>query len=666
MTLKGKKIALFNALPHHGRFLFPIAGEAKKQGADILFFTTLVDYPYEGDVIKNGFKCKFLIEYATHTTREKINATANKLLDDWMKVNFTWHGFRHWSLFQQHRSLMRNVEDYFCLEELIKQERPDLFLTLHEMNPWGKQIGHLAKKYGIAFITLQEGDYYNPILNFSTHAEYAMANLIWGVQTRDTLLAHKCAYHKLLIIGNTHIDESIKKYTLPSMIKAIKKELSIPPDKKVVSFLPNTHWGAMTERSVWTELLKGLKRPDLTCVFKWHPQVSYTAFMEIKKIIEELLPGAVVLFTYDPYKILAVSDYCIVMGKTTLGVEALAFRKPLFDLYNIINGEEYYKDIGVAQSVSPSGNWEALFQTIEKGVPIEIKETADKFVERVFYRLDGKSIERALDTISFILETKDAGMREREAATRIEFKNATVKNRITIAIPSGNDPVAIMATLNSISWNCHHEDIEIIIITNDANIKELVLNSATGIEIVDAASNNIAYLYNRAAEVSTGEYIIFMLPGIYYYKDDGLLEALKGGIAGIPLRNPDLTPYNLGIGTDFNCAPSNVISPDIAPKYVSSAFFGITRPAMEAIGGFDEAIEYFTVDACLAAEGNGFRISFAKEGMMLTFKYPNFMASPDLRYHTGEWKRSARFFARWYNKLDKDDDYLTYAKEMLI
>ncbi|MBF0517683.1 MAG: hypothetical protein HQK97_11315, partial [Nitrospirae bacterium] len=530
MKLKGKKIAVFNALPHHGRFLFPIAGEARKHGAEILFFTTLVDYPYEGDVLRNGFKCKFLIEYANKDTNSKIKAATNQLLQEWTKVNFSWHGFRHWSLFQQHRSLIRNVEDYFCLEALINHEKPDMFLTLHEMNPWGKQIGHLAKKHDIAYITLQEGDYYNPMLNFSTHAEYSMTNLIWGAQTRDTLLAHKCSFHKLIVIGNTHIDDAIKKFTLPSMIKSIKKELNIPMDKKVIAFMPNTHWGAATERTLWAQMLKGLKRPDLICVFKWHPQVTYTAFLEIKKTIEELLPGSVVVFSYDPYKILAVADYCVVMGKTTLGVEALAYKKPLFDLYNIINGEEYYKDIGVAQSVSPLGNWEALFNTITHGIPGEIKETADKFVERVFYRLDGKSIGRALDVISFIFETKDAGLSGRDSSVRIELKNPPINNRISIVIPSGKDSVALMATLNSISWNCRHTDVEIIIVSNDDDVKDVVLAATTGVEIVDCKSDNIAVLYNRGAEVSTGVHILFMLPGVYYYKDEGLMEAINSGV----------------------------------------------------------------------------------------------------------------------------------------
>ncbi|MCG6552262.1 MAG: hypothetical protein L7F77_08040 [Candidatus Magnetominusculus sp. LBB02] len=665
MKLKGKKIAIFNALPHHGRFLFPIAGEARRQGAEILFFTTLVDYPYEGDVIRNGFKCKFLIEYADKDTNAKIKDATNKLLQQWSAVNFSWHGFRHWSLFQQHRSLIRNVEDYFCLDALIRQEKPDMFLTLHEMNPWGKQIGHLSKKYDIAYITLQEGDYYNPMLNFSTHSEYSMVNLIWGVQTRDTLLCHKCAFHKLILIGNTHIDDAVKKLTLPSMVKSIKKELSIPADKKVVAFMPNTHWGAVVERTAWVELLRDLKRPDIVCVFKWHPQVVYTAYLDIKKIIEELLPGAVVVFSYDPYKILAVADYCVVMGKTTLGVEALAFGKPLFDLFNIINGEEYYKDIGVAQSVSPSGNWEALFQTMQKGIPDEIKEAADKFVDRVFYRLDGKSIERALDVISFMLQTKDAGVAGRQAEVRIEFKNAAINDRISIVIPSGRDTLSLMTTLNSISWNCRHKDTEIIVVANDDGVKEDVSRGVNGIEIIDCKSDNMALLYNRGAELATGQYIIFMLPGVFYYKDDGLMEAASGGIAGTELRNPDLTPYNLGIGVDFNTAPCPVLSHDKPPKYVSSAFCMFTRQVLEAIGGFDENIEYFTVDACLTAEAKGFKPAFAKEGMMMVFKYPNFMPSPDLRYHTGQWKRSAGFFARWYNKLEKDDDYLDYAKDML-
>ncbi|MBF0317848.1 MAG: hypothetical protein HQL04_06700 [Nitrospirae bacterium] len=660
--LKRSKIAFFSALPHHSRFLFPVAQGLKKQGAQVMFFTSLVDYPFEKDVIKNNFRCKFLIEYANQQTTQRIRAASNEILNQWSKVNFTWHGFRHWSLFQQHRSLMRNVEDYFCLEELIKQERPDMFITLHEMNPWGKQIGHLAKKHDIVYITLQEGDYYNALINLTTHTEYSMFNLLWGQETRDRLLGHGCSYSKMIIVGNTHIDEAIKEYTTAASVGAIKQELSIPPDKKVVAFLPNTYWSAMGEKAVWAALLAGLKRPDIVCVLKWHPQVAHPVFEEIKKLLLEIMPTAVVLFGYDPYKVLAVADYCVVMGKTTLGVEALAFRKPLFDLYNVVDGDEFYKDINVAQTVSPVGNWENLFKTMQEGVPQEITDATEEYLEKVFYRLDGMSVQRALDVIAHVLKVKNEKTRP---ASKFAFKKPQVNGRISFIIPTGNDPLAFMATMNSLSSNTKYRDAEYIIVATDDAIKTDILDKSEGLTTVPSQAERISTLFNCGLEVSSGEFLVFMLPGMLLVKDDSFLDSIREGIAGMPIYNADLTPFRLATGTDFNFTPNALTGAGKKAEFVAALLFGVNRGVFECLGGFDEETVFFAVELCLLARKKGYRMTHCNEDFGILFKPCGYAEPYDLSYHTGDWKRSVNFFARWYGQLQKDDDFLSHAKDML-
>ncbi|MBF0591289.1 MAG: hypothetical protein HQL02_04300 [Nitrospirae bacterium] len=660
--LKRSKIAFFSALPHHSRFLFPVANALKKQGAQVIFFTSLVDYPFEKDVIKNNFRCKFLIEYASEKTSQQIRNATKELLAQWSKVNFTWHGFRHWSLFQQHRSLMRNVEDYFCLEELIKQERPDMFITLHEMNPWGKQIGHLAKKHSVAYLTLQEGDYYNALINLATHTEYSMFNLLWGQETRDRLLNHGCSFSKMIIVGNTHIDEAIKEYTTDASIRAIKQELSIPPDKKVVAFLPNTYWAALAERVVWEALLLRLKRPDIVCVFKWHPQVAHPVFEEIKKLLLEIMPEAIVVFGYDPYKVLAVADYCVVMGKTTLGVEALAFRKPLFDLYNVVDGSEFYKDINVAQAVSPVGNWDALFKTMQEGVPQEITEATEAYLEKVFYRLDGMSVQRAIDVISYVLKVKNEKTRP---VSRLAFKNARVNGKISFIIPTCNDPLAFLATMRSLSSNARYSDAEYVIVATNDTITQEILEKSEGLTVVHTKPDNIPTLFNRGIEASSGERLIFMLPGMLMVKDNDFLDAIKDGIAGMPIYNADLTPFRLATGTDFNFTPNAITTEGKRAEFVTAFLFGVNRDVFENLGGFDESTFFFTVDLCLYASDKGYKVTHCNEDFAILFNFPSCVENIDLRHYAGDWKRSVNFFARWYGRLQKDDDFLSHAKGML-
>jgi hypothetical protein len=637
---------------------------AARRGAEILFFTTLVDYPFEKDVLKRGFRCRFLIEYADDDTRDKIRRSTAMLLDEWSKLNFSWHGFRHWSLFQQNRSLIRNVEDYFCLEELIKKEQPDMFLSLHEMNPWGKQIGHLANKYAIPFVTLQEGDYYNALLNLSTHTEYSMLNLLWGEEARKMLLRHQCSFAKMVVVGNTYIDESINAYSGPEAVKEIRRELAIPERKKVVTFMPNTHWGGISERSLWVTLLKDLKRKDVFCIFKWHPQTAYPVYEQIKKVIHSILPDSVVLFGFDPYKVLAVSDYCVVMGKTTMGVEALAYGKPLFELYNIVNGEEYYVELGVAQSVSPAGNWKNLFNTFEQGVPEEVFKKSAEYVERVFYKLDGKSSERAADVLEFVFAEQ---AKSNISAAPFVFNHPAVEGRVSCIIPSGDDHNALLATLISLSNNLKHADTQYIIILTDPEMKEMLAGLTGNVQIVESSGGSYAGVLNEAARQSSGSRIIFIEPGVIYFRDEGFLEAVDGGVAGIPIVSTDMTPLNLGGSFDFNHSPCRLKTTADKPMiYPTKFLIGIDRLVFERLGGFVADIEYHTADFCLSARRLGYPIRMAENALAMQFKLVNFKQPSGYCHHEGSWKIGIRFFAKWCGKLPKDDDYITFAKDMLV
>ncbi len=668
MNLKGKKIAFFVALPHHSRFLFPVADLAKERGAELLFFTTLVDYPYEIDFIKRKYRYKFLIEYADKETKDKIQNKFNTLLEEWTEVSFSWQGFRQWSLFNQDRALRRNIEDFICLEELIKKEKPDMFVVLHEMNPWGKQIGYFCSKYAIPYVSLQEGDYHTGVINFSVGTEYSTASLVWGSAATEMLRGHKCSINKTVIIGNTHIDEAVKQYSSRTAKRRLKHDYSIPQGKKVVTFMFNVYWGTVTEKSIWQSLLKDLKRKDILCIFKWHPQVAFATYEEIKKIIKNILPDALVFFSEDPYRLIAVSDYCIVMGKTTLGVEALAFDKPLFCLYNIIDGEEYYKDIGVAQSVSPAGNWNVLFKTMQNGIPEQIRINVSEHLKKIFYRLDGKSTDRALDVLDFIFRTKADLINQKGKTENHRFDKESVPGKVSFILPSGDNIPTLMATLTSLSNHVHYKDWELIIIATDEETKPLLSGLSGDVKIIEAKGDKLSKIYNEGAEVSSGEYLIFMLPGIIWFKSDGFLEAIKGGMAGMPLRNSDLSPFCLGIGFDFNFTPYVIINEDKKPETLGTALIGIDREVFKSLNGFDEEIAYL-IDICLSAKEMGYHVKYLDDCLALVYRRGTMKqinaGLHDNHYHNMQWKSNIGFFVKWHGKLNRDDDYLAYAKEMI-
>ncbi|OGW13665.1 MAG: hypothetical protein A2035_07450 [Nitrospirae bacterium GWA2_42_11] len=702
MRLKGKKIACFLALPHHTRFFITLRDKIKKLGGDILFLVTLSEYPYELDLEKRGFSYRFFTDYMTDEIRQKIKSSTSELLDTWAMTSSRWDGFGRWPIFKQSWFLEAIVEEYFCIERFIEVERPDMFMAHHECNRWGQVIGHLCYKKSIPFVTFQEGDYHGDYMGHTIHTQYTTADLLWGERTREVLKSYKCSMDKIVLIGNTHIESAIKTYSDSTMIADVKRDINIPIEKKVLLFLVDIKYAGIGKKEEWEKLLQGLNNlaKEAILIFKWHPATYKTSFEHVKEIFKELYPDAILLDTYEPYKLVAISDYCVTMGKTTLAIEALAFGKPLFAMPTPDTFEDYYVKIGVAQTLFPYGDWTNILNTIAHGVPQGIQDNVKKYLAHYFYKLDGKSNERAIDILSYVLECRQqkakttptlslprqgGGIKGGGRWGKDKGSGSEVKGRVSFIIPSGHEQEPLLATLTSLSQNVRYPDWEVIIVINDENIKEILSGISGDVKIVEVNGDNLSYLYNKGAEASTGEYLIFIRPGIVYFKDDGLIEAMNGGIAGVPLKNIDMTPYCFGIGFDFNSTPymikeeirrheSNPLSPPFTkegqegiinhePYAVGGGLLGIHRGVYEIIDGFDEGIaNHLTeADVCLSVKDKGYSVKYLPD--CLAFNYKKTFLGEDVSNE--QWKNRVKFFAKWVGRLPKDEDFLSFTKELM-
>src|SRR5208282_5430751 len=337
MGVKGKKIACFLSLPHHTRFFLPLQEEIRKQKGDVIFVTPLSDYPYELDMIKRKLAYRHFTDYMVGDVLDKINSSLSELFDRWAAICFKWKGFGRWPLFKETWLLKETLIEYFCMEKFLEVEKPDMFMVHHECGRWGKIIGHLCFKNKIPFVTFQEGDYYTFQTGNALHTEYSTANLLWGNVTKERLVAYKNSVDKMFPMGNTHIDGAIKEYARPEVMTATRKELGLPRDKKIVLFLVGVTYGPIVDKNFWEIFLKQLAGMEKAAIFifKWHPAVYKSTFNKIKDAMMELFPSFIILDKYDPYKLIAISDYCVTLGQTTLAIEALAFGKPMFSVPDI-------------------------------------------------------------------------------------------------------------------------------------------------------------------------------------------------------------------------------------------------------------------------------------------------------------------------------------------
>jgi len=549
----------------------------------------------------------------------------------------------------------------------------------------------------VPFVTLQEGDYYIDVLNFCVHTEYSTVNLLWGEATMQHLEKYRCSTDKMVITGNWYFDNVIKKYSTASVRKTVRDELGIKHGKKILALLVGFDWAVVIKKEMWEEVCKGLDKEGLVCIFKWHSLLPVSDFKNVELIIKEIMPSAIVLYTYDPYKVLSIADYCVVLGKTTLAIEALAWQRPLFEIRSLslsgshYEAEPYYAKSGIAQLISPLGNWENLFNTMQHGIPSEIQQKVDQYVRRSFYKLDGKSLDRALDVISFILEAKESTVKGQGAPVNrhgsgISGQRSTVKGRVSFIIVSGTDGEALLSTLASLAEGVTFDSWEAVLVVTDGSMKELLTGISGDLTVVESEGANLSQLYNRGAEASSGEFLVFMTPGIVYMKGEGLVEAMRDGVAGMPIKNADMTPYCLGIGFDFNFAPF-FIKEEVTfkadnktqnPKRsttnacrdaVGGGFIGINREAFITVGGFDEGIANHLIEAdiCLAAKDSGYSISYLSGclGVIYKAEAADYWQKAKDKDHDNEWKRRIKFFAKWCGKLPKDDDIVKFMGDRL-
>jgi len=661
MSLKNKKVACFIGLPHHARFLWPITNALQKEGAQVLHVTSQSYYPYEKEIVKKGGRFVFVQTAVSESLRKKVFSIKREFFKVWSKKNFEWEGLNHWPLMNQYVHLKGAIEESFYMEAFIQKENPDLLLTLHEKNRWGKILGHLSHKLGIPLVTLQEGDLYDKRMSYVGHAEYSTALLLWGRDVGEHLSRLGAAADKFVVTGNTHLNSIQKEGFLKETETGLRARLNIPNERKIVLFLVGFEWGQKSDESFWDNFLKE-SPPGVVCVFKWHPVIQEAHFNQvIKPLFERRFPHCRVTLTENPYQLINLSDYCVTLGKTTLAVEAVSFGKPLFSLPDEEGGQDIYAPSGISQPLV-FGNFEPLNQAIKRGVPDDMSQKGLQFLENHFYQGNRQAIERATKVIEHICDVKD---NQNHFKPRADFK----KDVLSFILPSGSDPKILLNTLTSLKKISHHNS-EIILVVQDPSIKGAIPADAKNIVLVEEAAdffqkstaseargNHLASLYNRGFESSSGKFLIFMKPGVLFEKEGDFIEAIKKGVAGMPLMK-NSEPHCFGFEFDFNYVPQRITRPDAqnSVQAIGGGIVGLTHNLFNQLGGFDEGIadQFVEIDLCLSALQKGVSIEYCRDGLGII--------DGETIEVLDEWKGKIRFFAKWVGKLPKNDDFLSFIR----
>ena len=399
------KIICFVAMAHHSRFLFPVVEALKEKGHNRLYFTTASDFPFEADAYKQGYPCNLMQSYTNNTIRKTIDEDINKFFDIWKDRVFIIPALQQWPMTSSISLMTNAIKEYHHIQELFRQEKPDLLIALHERNRWGKLFGHLCRKFKIPYLTFQEGDYYEDRLSFSVHTEYTSVLLGWGQHTKDRLVKLGCDPDKIVLTGNTHL-QNVLKNTIDK--EEIIKSLKLDPKKKTVLFLVGIQWGVRFQDQMWKNFLYWFKNnPEWQAIIKWHPKVTYNSYVTISKYMTENFPGCIFLHNYDPYKLIPIADWVVALGKTTAAVEALCWNKPLITARGFDDRIDDLHEWNVSQPLEPFKK--QLWKMLEGQVPQVTQDGSSAFLDSYFYKKNTQAIEIAVDTAEQLMynEYKD-------------------------------------------------------------------------------------------------------------------------------------------------------------------------------------------------------------------------------------------------------------------
>lgn len=660
--LSGKKALCFIALPHHNRFLVPMMEALNAQGMATSYFTAAAEGAFEITLNQAKLPYRHVYDYASDDTRERSDSAFRQLRGQFQEIMLESHTLQAVPVVIQDKTMRAAVDNFHCLDQMLRQEKPDALFALHELNPWGKMLGYLSHVHGIPYFTLQEGLYYSHVFYHRFHTDYSTACMVWGEACKTTLVQAGCGADKIYPLGNTQIWSAKERFTSDAVARRTREGLKIADGRKLLLLLmSHSNYQPFDARPLvdWMR-----RRGDVVTVVKWHPITP-------KDVIERALskhrqePLLINAQEDDTYALLGASDVCVTVGNSTTGLEALVYGKPLVEVR--LRDQEYsFAAHGVAEAAT---GFEGIVKEAEAllngGRTQQRMQQVEKYLDHNFAHRDGHTLDRMVRLVEQSIAARGQGrLAKLSGADSVQFP-------CTIVLPVDDvRPASLLATLEALGANTAGELFELVIVNcaADEETRQLVASLGGDVTVVTGTSQwSFAHACNRAAEIARGKYLAVLKPGVLPLA--GWLESLlevaesdpKVGVVGLQSLDPNGLVWHLGYAFDVNQSPFPIyrmLSPDFAGAAKSRQFRAVATPFLvgrdlyRSLGGFNEQLynRFEDVDFCLTVKQAGFDVYYAAQSRMIV--------------HGASWQPSAeadvdnriRFYSRWTGHLWQNDE----------
>ncbi|RJQ47246.1 MAG: methyltransferase domain-containing protein [Nitrospiraceae bacterium] len=283
------------------------------------------------------------------------------------------------------------------LMNAIDTVKPDLFMAI-EVNYILRNAVHHCKELGIKTLIVQHG---TPN-KYSLHAFAPFEGdcfAAWGDFTRDFLVENGTSPSKVTVTGGPVFDRTL---ALKPDRKDICAKVGVNPGHKIILFTTQGQGpgNCPSSEEIETAIIQTCKSaafyPDVQLLFQIHPSQEISDVQAIAEKVGTF--NARVIKYHDTESLIAVSDGVITFFSTT-AIDALILDKPLM-LINLSDDKDFYPFVRMqsAYGAYTEDEIQKAFRLLVEN-PDGTKKARREAVAYVAHKMDGKSLERAMDLI---------------------------------------------------------------------------------------------------------------------------------------------------------------------------------------------------------------------------------------------------------------------------
>ncbi len=608
-----KTIIAYIALSHHTRFIVPVMDTLKARGATIKYVVGQAERSQEITALAQGLDYCHIFDFIRDEDNEDIRQNYRILrqcVSTSLKSDFLL-GIQPITVTD--KVLFSTAAEYTGIKNLIEKMAPDLCFALHELNRWGKMMAFWSKKYSIPFITLQEGLSYNLDFGYTGHAQYSTLNLVWGQRVKNKMVGFEAPESKIIPVGNTHLAREIFAQKEGSVREKKREEYSLSEKTVVLLVLSSILPAPQLFEPVFRAVSKSRHH---TMFVKFHPACKK---LQIDQWIKDIAFEKNLVFIQGQesiYTLLSMADVCVLGQRSTTGLEAVAFGKPLvkLDFAYTPNAPYSFVDQGVARKMSAKEFAKALDEKLDFSRFVD-PEKNERFLEKELCDT-GNAIETTCDVFKKCIQ---ANRHVHVPISMPEKKSGRKKWSFFIQVPE--NPDLFLSQLEALAVNSRDQgEYEVIISGPEQKsaAMQTILDSLTGdvaIETFLDMPGSAVSLINRLAQSATGETLVFYeknlapLPGWLDSLDRAVSSFQGDKVFGGRICSIDRNIAGGAIVVDHNNTPVPAYQyldmdfPGVLKQrsfQMVDGFVATSRELFLKTGGFEpNAGQYMFLDYCL-------------------------------------------------------------------